>query len=214
MVAVLVSRVGVFVACVLVSSLVGNLMSGLVFVGMSVLVLVRVARAVFLLQREAVRAGAAVVSLMTVRVIVLMAMSGISGVSGVTRVIGVTRVLLELHVAALVAAVVLSMVLGHKVVQLLAVHLGLEALVLVGRVVDSALVAIGVDQLVVSSHLVSVAVFAVLLHVARLVVLDAVLEVVLGMRVMMVVVVAMMLVLVVVVASLLMVVIVVRHQMH
>lgn len=208
-VAVLVSCVGVFVASVLVSNLVGGLVSSIVFVGMNVLV--SVARTVFLLQREAVRAGA-VVSLVTVRVVVLMPMSGISSVSGVTRVIGVTRVLLELHLAALVAAVVLGVVLGHKVVQLLAVHLGFEALVLVGSVVDSALVAISVDQLVVSSHLVSVAVFAVLLHIARLVVLDAILEVVLGMRVVMVVVVAMMLVLVVM-ASLLMV-IVVRHQVH
>lgn len=45
MVAVLVTRIGVFVASVLVSNLVG----GLVFVGMHLLVLVSVARAVFLL---------------------------------------------------------------------------------------------------------------------------------------------------------------------
>lgn len=211
MVAVLVSRIGVLVASVLVSDLVGSdLVCGLVLVvSVSLLVSVSVSMTVLLLQREAVRAGA-MVSLMAMRVIVLVTMSGIGAVSGVTRVIRVARVFLELNVSALVAAVVL-VVLGHKVLQLLAMHLRLETLVLVGGVVDSALVAIGIDQLVVSSHLVSVAMFAVLLHIASLFILDAILEVVLGMRVMLVVVVAMMIVMVM--GSLLLV-IVVRHEMH
>lgn len=210
MVAVLVSHIGVLVASVLVSDLVGNLVTSIVLV-VSVLVLMGVSSAVLLLQGETMRAGAMVSLVAAMRVIFLMTMSGIGGVSRVsrvTRVIRVTRVFLELNVSALVAAVLLlvSMVFGHIVMQLLTVHLRLETLVLVGGVVDSALVAIGIDQLVVSSHLVSIAMLAVLLHIASLVILDAVLEVVLGMRVMLVVMLVMM--------GSLLVVIIVRHQMH
>lgn len=215
-VAVLVSHIGVLVASVLVSDLVGNPVTSIVLV-VSVLVLMGVSRAVLLLQGETMRAGAMVSLVAAMRVIFLMTMSGIGGVSRVsrvTRVIRVTRVFLELNVSALVAAVV-GMVLGHIVMQLLTVHLRLESLVLVGGVVDSALVAIGIDQLVVSSHLVPIAMLAVLLHIASLVILDAVLEVVLGMRVMLVVLVAMMMiVMLVMMGSLLVMMIIVRHQMH
>lgn len=211
MVAVLVSHIGVLVASVLVSDLVGNLVTSIVLV---VSVLMGVSSAVLLLEGETMRAGAMVSLVAAMRMIFLMTMSGIGGVSRVsrvtrvTRVIRVTRVFLELNVSALVAAVLLvvGMVLGHIVMQLLTVHLRLESLVLVGGVVDSALVAIGIDQLVVSSHLVSIAMLAVLLHIASLVILDAVLEVVLGMRVMLVVMLVMM--------GSLLVVIIVRHQMH
>lgn len=212
MVAVLVSHIGVLVASVLVRDLVGNLVTSIVLVvSVSVLVLMGVSSAVLLLQGETMRAGAMVSLVAAMRVIFLMTMSGIgrvSRVSRVTRVIRVTRVFLELNVSALVAAVLLvvGMVFGHIVMQLLTVHLRLESLVLVGGVVDSALVAIGIDQLVVSSHLVSIAMLAVLLHIASLVILDAVLEVVLGMGVMLVVMLVMM--------GSLLVVIIVRHQMH
>lgn len=212
MVAVLVSHIGVLVASVLVSDLVGYLVTSIVLV-VSVLVLMGVSSAVLLLQGETMRARAMVSLVAAMRVIFLMTMSGIGGVSRVsrvsrvTRVIRVTRVFLELNVSALVAAVV-GMVLGHIVMQLLTVHLRLESLVLVGGVVDSALVAIGIDQLVVSSHLVPIAMLAVLLHIASLVILDAVLEVVLGMRVMLVVLVAMMMN---VMMGCLLVMIIVRH---
>lgn len=218
MVAVLVSHIGVLVASVLVRDLVSNLVTSIVLVvSVSVLVLMGVSSAVLLLQGETMRARAMVSLVAAMRVIFLMTMSGIGGVSRVsrvtrvTRVIRVTRVFLELNVSALVAAVV-GMVLGHIVMQLLTVHLRLESLVLVGGVVDSALVAIGIDQLVVSSHLVPIAMLAVLLHIASLVILDAVLEVVLGMRVMLVVLVAMMMN--VMMGCLLVVMIIVRHQMH
>lgn len=114
--------------------------------------------------------------------------------------------LLELHMSTCVAAV--AMVDGHVLVHLLAMHMSLEALVLVGCVVDSTLVAIGIDQLIVSSHLVALPCLALFLDITCLGILDSILEVVLGMGVMVIAMVVVMLM----VASVM--VIVVGDQMH
>jgi len=71
--------------------------------------------------------------------------------------------------------------------KFLAMHLSLETLVLIGSIVDSTLVSIGIDQLIVSSHLVSITMFRVLLYIACFVILDAILEIVFGMRIVMIV---------------------------
>lgn len=143
----------------------------------SVVVSVAVSMSVILLQGVAV--GAVTV---TVTVSVIVSVSVI--VTGVRA----GGVLLKLNVTTFVSTVSVSVVLNLVVsVQLLAVDMGLESLVLVGGVVDSPLVAIGVDQLIVSGNLMAVSWFALRLDIPGLVILDAVVEVVFGVRVVVVV---------------------------
>lgn len=141
----------------------------------SVVVSVAVSMSVILLQGVAVGA-------VTVTVSVIVSVSVI--VTGMRA----GGVLLKLNVTTLVSTVSVSVVLNLVVsVQLLPVDMGLESLVLVGGVVDSPLVAIGVDQLIVSGNLMAVSWFALRLDIPGLVVLDAIVEVVFGVRVMVIV---------------------------
>lgn len=108
-------------------------------------VAVSVPMSVFLFQRIAVGAASVTMSMtMTVTMLLVSVPVVVSGLRGV---------LLELNVSALVAAVSMAMVLRLVViVELLAMDMSLESLVLVRRVVDSSLVAIGIDQLIVSGN--------------------------------------------------------------
>lgn len=177
-----------FIACI-VPSIVSSIMSSIV------------SGSVLLTQCKAVRARTMVTTFMAVRVVILMTMAGVARTAGI-------GMFLEVNLAALISAVTMCLVCGHEMMQLLAVDLGLKALVLVSSVVDSTLVTIGIDQLIVSSHLVAITMFAVLFDIACLVILDTIVEVVFGMGVMVIV-----MMFVMVVACSLMVV-VVRHQVH